>query len=361
MIAVFYAVVARSSFPLVRDAPGMQRLLGIARIAVALIAIVRTGLIVESSRFFYGSSDTVTGLVNAETQLALVQLGLLLLLAIGLLTPVVTLALLVTYQPMDASLGTSNLGTAVLLTLLILLLLSNAGLRCSVDSLLCRRFSGRRPARWLGRLYGVIGAPDARALTVYLFGAFVAYGLVSFGAILHHFDDPYWRGGDTVEMLFTNAFLSRVWEPARALQESAPWLMAANSQIAIVGQTIFQLAMIPLVFLRWGMRFVAVWGLLFVLLSVAVLQISYLPFLELVLWPLLFLRPTACARAAILYDDRCNLCRGVVRALRLADPFGRYSLRPISARSPRRRARGERGGGAGGSSRHRRRAPAAGL
>ncbi len=47
--------------------------------------------------------------------------------------------------------------------------------------------------------------------------------------------------------------------------------------------------MIPLVFTRWGKVFVRTWGWTFILVSVFDLQLTLLPFVEVVLWAMVFL------------------------------------------------------------------------
>ena len=90
--------------------------------------------------------------------------------------------------------------------MLTFLLLAGAGSHVSVDARLGRR------VRWLY----VLGAPDARQLTIYVFGLFAGYGLISFAALLNHMTDGYWQGGDTVAVLLTSSYLSRLFEPTRA-------------------------------------------------------------------------------------------------------------------------------------------------
>jgi predicted DCC family thiol-disulfide oxidoreductase YuxK len=317
-----YGAIAGTHFPRVTDTDAMLRWIGYIRIAVGLVAFVRVSLIVESSRFYYDGGDTWTGLVNShQTELALWALGLITLFILGLGTPLVTLGLLITYEQIDERLGTPTLGTQVFTLMLTFFLLAGAGSHVSVDARLGRR------VRWLYAL----GRPDARQLTILLFGLFVGYALISLAALFHHMADEYWRHGDTIAVLLTSPYLSRIWEPMRALQEFWPWGVDAFSRVAVIGQTVFQLGMLVLIRWRWGLYYVIGWGGVFILISVGAILLSYLPWVEVCLWALLWVRPFASSRAEILYDDRCNLCRGTVRLLRALDPLKAFALLPLSS------------------------------
>jgi predicted DCC family thiol-disulfide oxidoreductase YuxK len=60
------------------------------------------------------------------------------------------------------------------------------------------------------------------------------------------------------------------------------------------------------------------------------LELSYLPYLELLLWGAIFARVPARTRIELFYDDFCNLCKGTVRTLRTLDAFGAIAFRPAS-------------------------------
>ena len=317
-----YGLIAGTRFPRVTDRDAMMRWIGFMRIAVGVVAFIRTALIVESSRFYYDGGDSWTGLVNAhQTELALFSLALLTLFIIGLGTPLVTLVLLITYQPIDLELGTQTLGTQVFTLMLTFFLLASAGSHVSVDARLGRR------VRWLY----VLGKPDARQLTIYLFGLFAGYALISLAALFNHMADRYWQNGDTIAVLLTSSYLSRIYEPMRALQEFWPWAVDAFSRVAVIGQTVFQLGMLVLIKWRWGLYYVIVWGGMFVLISAGALMLSYLPSVEACLWALLWVRPRATPAVQVLYDDRCNLCRGTVRVLRALDPLKAFAFLPLSS------------------------------
>jgi hypothetical protein len=100
--------------------------------------------------------------------------------------------------------------------------------------------------------------------------------------------DDNWLKGQTIAVMMNNSFLCSLWQLSRAATEKLPWLISAMSAAACVGQVVFQAGMIPLVYTRWGTWFVGIWGTAFALVSFVLLQISYVPSTECVLWALVF-------------------------------------------------------------------------
>ena len=144
--------------------------------------------------------------------------------------------------------------------------------------------------RWLY----VLGKPDARQLAIYLFGLFAGYALISLAALFNHMADRYWQNGDTIAVLLTSSYLSRIYEPMRALQEFWPWAVDAFSRVAVIGQTVFQACgMLVLDQMALGPVLRDRLGGMFVLISAGALMLSYLPSVEACLWALLWVRPRA--------------------------------------------------------------------
>lgn len=280
-------IVARSAFPAVLDAYREQAKINSVRIAVGAVMFYRTALIVAAT-YYYHPTDVAAGQITAKFLLGCGMLGLLGAYTVGFLTPIVGLALILTYPYFDLRLLTGTLGTNVASICLVALLLLNAGSRYSVDALLLRRcgFGGRL---WRA-LYSVIGHPDARQTARIYFLAFLAYALISLAALGHHVADSYWREGRTVGVMLTSAFLSRHYDFFRTWEAAAPQLYWAFSSLSVVGQSVFQALMVPFMFSTWGRRFVVAWGAAFFAISIACMQLSYLPYLELALWGLLFVR-----------------------------------------------------------------------
>jgi len=151
--------------------------------------------------------------------------------------------------------------------ILAILLICAAGSGLSVDSYLARRPSAAGLARVIRGGYRFLGSPSATDLRRYMFLGLVAYWVISFGALLNHAGDEYWKNGDTVRAMLQSSYFSRVAGPARALERWNAGLTSELSQLAVLAQGFFQLTMVALVRWRWGRRFVVWWGAGFFLVS----------------------------------------------------------------------------------------------
>jgi hypothetical protein len=150
-------------------------------------------------------------------------------------------------------------------------------------------------AGWSGApiraLYRVVRIPSRAELSRLYLLFFAAFAIMNFGAAMYHIDDPLWKSGSALRVLFTSSYLSRPWELCRKIETYWPAQLQAFSVAATVGQLVFQLFMLPLIWSRWGRRFVIAWGAAFFAMSILVLQLSYLPLLEVMLWVALLHRP----------------------------------------------------------------------
>ncbi len=328
----FYRFISTSHFPLVYDVPAETRKLNVARLLVGLIALIRTVLILGASFFYFPRFNVMDFWITApqEAWAAVIMCGLWLLFTVGLLTPLASFALLIFYNQFDFLLGTTTLGTNVLTLMMLYFLLVNAGQVYSLDAAL---LSGRGPA-WLQTIarsvYSLLGNPDRRHHTIYKFILFASYALVSLGAIQFHLRDTYWLSGQTISVLLTSSYLNRFYEAFRWSQTVAPQLLSFFSVFSVVFQTVYQLAMIPLMWLKPGKYFVVVWGLGFFLISAIGLQLSYLPFFELILWGICFAQLSPAKHVTVLYDDYCNLCKRTVQFLNAINFIQAFDFRPLS-------------------------------
>ncbi len=280
-------LIAWSAFPQAIDADREQAKANAARIAVGLIMLYRTALIVAAT-YYYHPTDVTEAQITAKFLLGCGMLVLLAIYTVGFCTPLAGLVLIAAYPYFDARLLTGTLGTNVASLCLIALLLLNTGGQYSIDGVILRS-NGVIGSVWRG-MYNVFGFPSATQATCIYFLFFAAYAVISFSALAYHVNDAFWREGHTVGVMLTDAYLSRYYEFFRAWEITTPTLYRAFSIICVAGQTIFQVAMLPLIFVLWGRRFVVAWGLIFFFISAVCLQLSYLPYLELVLWALIFAR-----------------------------------------------------------------------
>jgi hypothetical protein len=209
---------------------------------------------------------------------------------IGLFAPVVLVISHLCFYFLDDYYHIKTLGTSVFFILNIVLILTASGRRYSVDSLLLgHKFIGPL----LARLYDLTSVKGGLNYGFVYMLAFVTYATVSFGALTYHLIDANWVTGKTTHIMLVNSYLSKYFAFFRELEAFGPWIMRSMSILAGIGQTVFQLFMIPLMLFSVGRRFVLIWGLLFFSISLIDIQLSYLPHIELLLWTVLFLHREA--------------------------------------------------------------------
>lgn len=275
-------------FPLVDDEDFDRSKVEAVRIAVATILLWRLAWMLDSSRFYFAEPDGWMSLGAPESQRVLIQILLTIGVLVGLATPVCLAFLVVTTLSFDSALLASTLGSQVLLIVLATLLWCGAGTSWSADAALMRGRGGEIAARATRRMYSLLGDPPADQRRLYYLAALVAYGSLSIGGVAYHLGDSNWQRGETVRIMLANSYIARHYDLARALEEHAPVVMLLLSVVAGIGQTVFQLGLIPLVRWRFGRLFVIAWGFGFFGFSLLALQLSYLPYVEICLWVLVF-------------------------------------------------------------------------
>ena len=276
------SVVKRSRLPVIENARSEHLKLNVARIITGLVMMSRTGLIAAAAVHYFDSGDG-----GSELALALAMMVLLLLFTVGLFTPLATLGLLLTYNSVDMKLLTANLASSMSTLLLWVFLVASAGTAYSADAYLMRK-NVPVVAPLLRRLYGLLKVPDGSQLRIYYFIFFLAYALTNLGAVWHHLSDAYWTGGHTMEVVLTNSYLSKWYDAFRSLEATWPAALNALSIFLLIFQSIWQLFMLPLIYFRWGARFVIAWGWVFFAGSLVLLQLSMLPLMQMLVWFVLF-------------------------------------------------------------------------
>jgi len=267
-----------SHFPKVTDVEAELKKAAILRIILGVVIFIRYSEIAWSLNLYYDS-----GYLGPS----IYMLVLITCFTFGFLTPLITLLLMSSLCWFDLLSTTSNLGTGVLFSTLLIFLLINQGTFYSIDHLILKK---RGFFTWLVRkLYTLAGTPSKEDITkAYLLG-FIIYALISFGALLFHIKDSYWVGGLTVQSLLTSAYLSKHYLFFRWLESTFPLALGLLSVTAGIFQSIFQFLMIPLILFKIGRKFVFTWGLIFILVSLFCINLSYLPHVELVFWVFIFL------------------------------------------------------------------------
>lgn len=258
----------RTAFPTVENPALEANKVAVLRIATGLVLAWRGGYMLRDSAYFFDGVQFGGGEWPMHAVAAAVQLLLALGLAVGIAPAACAVVLLATHPAYSHWTGTYNLGPMLLTPTLGALAVLETG-----------RFAlmGRKSAAPSAALY--------RAVYLIIFAAYAGW---NFQALLYHLRDPYWVGGRTTGVLFTNSYLSEVYGLFRVWEAATPRLYALFSQAVVVLQSCFQLAMLPFMLTRWSARFVQLWGWAFILGSLADLQLSILPVVEVIMWTLVF-------------------------------------------------------------------------
>jgi hypothetical protein len=282
-----------SPFAAITDADAELRQLAAIRIAAGVLCFARFAPPVWASRYYFESGPWG---VPPATLHGLEVLFLIGLVTLGFLTPVSTIALMSTMRSSEAELGSESLASNILALLLSLLVVTSAGARRSVDSVLMRR------PGWIGgavrTLYHLVGTPSTRGIRAILVLYFTALALINLGGAINHWDDDAWRSGRAMQIIFSSSYMSRVWPMWRAFEMYSPAAAAWTSWVLTMTQLVIQAAMLALIWWRPTARLVIVWGAVFFLSSIVALQLHYLGAFELLLWIALFHRPRPLTVAA---------------------------------------------------------------
>ncbi len=321
MLRFYTKLASKSAFPRILSLEHELKKAGLIRFFLGMLMLVRFAEINDTFRFLdFGSGPVI---------FSSLFLVLILCFTLGFLTPLSNLLLMCLCVRMDLYFGTFTLGTSILMVTLLPLLLVNSGQFYSVDRWILKR--GGVLSKFIAPFYKWVGALNEADMHRAYFLSFVCYAIISFGALLLHVQDIYWVEGLTTKSLLLNSYLCKHYNWFRFIDLHAPYLLSVLSISAGVLQSIFQFLMIPLMFFRIGSRFVFFWGMLFFLISLFFINLSYLPPIEILLW-LLILGRVDSSRSPIrvLYDDHCNLCKRAMRFLKFLNFNGRIVFSAIS-------------------------------
>jgi predicted DCC family thiol-disulfide oxidoreductase YuxK len=321
MINFIDKIISKSSFPKEIVAVNEFKKNAVFRILAGAIILVRFAEIFYTSYYMEGRS-----LPNI---LLLAFTGIIFMFMIGAFTPVTNVILIVCIPIADSVFNTNTLGSTIAVNLLVVNLFLNSGQYFSIDKWLINKKN--RISHFVLKLYKIIGVPTEKEIIRIYFLSFLLYAISSFYALILHAQDEYWLGGLTVKSMLTNTFLCKSAFMFRSIESSIPYLLDVISITAIIGQSIFQILMIPLMFFSIGKKYVTVWGFIFFIISLFFLSLSYLPHLEIILWILIFC-PLSIPKdkIKILYDDKCNLCKNALSFFKLVNINQVYEFIAIS-------------------------------
>lgn len=273
----YYKVVAPSYLPKPSSLSNERKKAAIIRLVVGVIAWVRT---VE---ILWGNWILHTADFLPHAFLSTVVIVLLTFFTIGFMTAPVTLLLILLYRHFELKAGVFTLGTDIFINYLLLSLLVSSGEYHSLDAYLRKNYKF-----WHKINDAFLWVKSRESLHAIYFLFFLYYAMMSFSAILMHVTDSYWWSFLSIKAALVNSFLCKYYTWFLALDAYLPWLLGSISFLGVIFQAAFQLLMIPLVYFRWGSFFVKWHGVLFFLASLLFLNLSYLPWVELGLWGLIF-------------------------------------------------------------------------
>ena len=268
MFARLSSWLDHTAFPRIADPAAEARKVAVLRIATGLILVWRCGLILRDSCYYFEPVSLVVGAWSLPALASAGQLALALGLTLGLAPATCATLLMVTHAAFSVWTGTYNLGPMLLVPILGALAVLETG-----RLTLARRVRAPLPATHYRGIYLLL---------------FCAYAGLNLTALLNHLRDTNWTGGSTLAVMFTNSYLSKFYMFFRAWESALPGPYLILSALIVVVQSLFQLAMVPLMATRWGARFVEVWGWAFILGSLTGLQLSVLPLVEVIIWALIF-------------------------------------------------------------------------
>lgn len=319
----FQKVIEKSDFPKIKDVNIELNKLNLLRIILGVVVFIRSFKIAVTAIYYFVEIEPIIA--------SFVALVGAFFIIVGFFTPITLLCVILFYARCDEYLSCSNLGTDIFVLMSLVFLFTGTGIKYSVDGYIIRRFPNSWLAVFLRSIYNIFKFPKLRTqLNSIYFLAFLSFALISFGAMMYHSRDPFWMSGHTNHIVFTSAYLSSKYWIFRYIEYISPSFIFFLSAISIIGQSIFQLFMIPLMFFRLGRWYVIIWGLIFFTLSIFVLQLSYLPWLELIMWTILFYRPTPKRKIGLLYDDFSSFHKKIISLLNFINFNKRLSFLPQS-------------------------------
>ncbi|PTY04042.1 hypothetical protein DB346_04405 [Verrucomicrobia bacterium LW23] len=268
MTPMFSNLLRRTAFPSIADCDREAQKLAVLRIALGLIITWRCAFIARDSYYFF-DPVTIAGLsVPIPFLETCVQLLLALGLTLGIAPAACALILAGTHMSYSLTTATYHLGPLMMVPLLAGMAVLDSGRLCLLA----------KPSP----------APAEGQFQAFYLILFTCYAALSFQAVFYHLHDTYWFEGRTSAVLFVSSYLSSLYTLFRWLEAWSPDAFWYGSMVVTFFQTVFQLAMLPLVFTRIGKIFVIAWGGIFIVGSIVALQLSILPFIEVIYWVAIF-------------------------------------------------------------------------
>jgi hypothetical protein len=228
----------------------------------------------------FSSMDPEAAKIQVHCVVALVASALL---AVGFLTPLAVVSLLVLFSQYTL---TSSLGDLITTILLWGLLFFGAGRAYALDALILRYDALRR---FLEPLYVLaVGTCEPRGIAWSRLLLLGMYWGCCLSAMVFHTQDAFWLSGDVLPVVVTTPYVCDHHELMTGLRNEYPTMFLWACRLGLLAQVTWELLLFPLCYFRLGRVFVVIQGLLFFLGSLILMNLQYLPIAELCLWLLVF-------------------------------------------------------------------------
>jgi len=149
---------------------------------------------------------------------------------------------------------------------------------------------------WLKNKYQLLEPENAEEANVVLnklyWMLFAGYGIINALSGFIHWADPFWRNGNAMELIVSNAYMGRFFEFFREMRIQYPKTMDVFFAVNTWGVFLTQVILTPLYVTRFGRKFIGIWFIILLIHIFVLLRIVLLPHFTLLLFILLFYTKT---------------------------------------------------------------------
>jgi hypothetical protein len=149
---------------------------------------------------------------------------------------------------------------------------------------------------WLKNKYQLLEPENAGEANIILnklyWMLFAGYGVINALSGFIHWADPFWRNGNAMELIASNAYMGRFFEFFRELRIQYPKTMDFLFAVNTYGVIISQILLAPLYLFRIGRKLLFIWFIILLIHIFLILRIVLLPHFTLLLFILLFYTKT---------------------------------------------------------------------
>lgn len=179
----------------------------------------------------------------------------------------------------------SYLGTQIVIINIIGLWFLGSGQKYSVDDWLMRLPVTRILIKLL---YFPIPDINRDSVAKTRFMMITMYWGISIVACVFHILDRFWWQGKVLQLALVTPYLSDHYALFNNFADDLPAAYNILLSLALGVQVFWEVALLPLMYWKWGARFAAIQGFGFFLCSLIFLNLGYLPYFEFGWWVLIF-------------------------------------------------------------------------